>query len=99
MTFCPFKILTTYYVAVGEPLKPALIAAIALAHQHRGEHRADPPIGQRGRGLSSSISYSIASLLLVVVFYRRPGARRLGLVLPSASDLKMLKQFATEYVR
>ncbi len=88
--FCLPQVLCAYISAIGKPQINLWVAAVALVVTVTINLSLVPIIGMIGAAIASTASYSVTSLLTVLIFRRLTGCRLRDTLLLNRSDLRLI---------
>jgi O-antigen/teichoic acid export membrane protein len=88
--FCIPQVLCAYISAIGKPQINLWVAAVALVMTVIINLSLVPIIGMIGAAIASTASYTVTSLLTVLIFRRLTGCRLRDTLLLGRSDLRLI---------
>lgn len=99
VVFSIANVLAAYIAAVGKPRLNLLVSCVSLIVTVVLDLMLIPRLDIVGASIASTASYSLASVLIIVLFIRETGASLRGVLLPTAEDVRFLSSLARPILR
>lgn len=94
IVFSSANVLAAYLAGIGKPRLNLLVSCVSLVVTILLDLTLIPRLGIVGASIASTASYTVAAVMLVVLFTRETGASVRQVLLPSLADLKFVMTLA-----